>query len=46
MANQSQWLKGLLELAVLSALQEAPLYGLNLLERLQRELGITTGGAA
>lgn len=39
-ANQSQWLKGLLELAVLSALQEAPLYGLNLLERLQREAGL------
>lgn len=40
MANQSQLLKGLLELAVLSALQDEALYGLNLLERLQVEAGL------
>lgn len=40
MANQSQLLKGLLELAVLSALQDEALYGLSLLERLQAEAGL------
>lgn len=40
MSNRSQLLKGLVELAVLSALEEAPLYGLSLLDRLRDEAGL------
>ena len=40
MASQPQMLKGLLELAVLSALDEGPLYGLSLLDRLREEAGL------
>jgi PadR family transcriptional regulator, regulatory protein PadR len=40
MSNHQQVLKGLAELAVLSALEEGPRYGLDILDRLRNEAGL------
>lgn len=40
MSNHQQILKGLAELAVLSALDEGPRYGLSILDRLRNEAGL------
>jgi PadR family transcriptional regulator PadR len=40
MSNHQQVLKGLAELAVLSALDEGPRYGLDILDRLRNEAGL------
>jgi PadR family transcriptional regulator, regulatory protein PadR len=40
MSNHQQILKGLAELAVLSALEEGPCYGLSILDRLRNEAGL------
>src|SRR5579862_638271 len=39
-SQRAQWLKGLVELALLSFLSEGPRYGLEILETLRRDAGL------